>query len=218
MTNETSRPSDHRALLRRTIIDIALRRQRSGTGSSTTAIRERSARMQWPDLAVILDPIPWAVIGAAATRSYMPERMTRDLDIAVQETDAAEVAQRLRRAGYIYGGELTIGGSTWTAPDGIPVDVIEVNDGWWPQALTEAASNRDAQGLPVIPLHYLVLSKLLAGRAQDIADVTRMLGQASENELDKVRDLLATYQPDLLDDIESMITLGRMEMEGEGPA
>ena len=39
----------------------------------------------WPDLRKILKGILWVIIGGVATRAYMPERMTKDLDILVKE-------------------------------------------------------------------------------------------------------------------------------------
>ncbi len=55
--------------------------------------------------------------------------------------------------------------------------------------------------------------KLQSGRTLDIADVTRMLGLASDADLDAVRDVVRQFDPDALDDVESMIVLGRMEMQ-----
>ena len=37
----------------------------------------------WPDLRQVLTGIPWVVVGGVATRAYMPERATKDLDILV---------------------------------------------------------------------------------------------------------------------------------------
>jgi hypothetical protein len=169
--------------------------------------------MQVPDLAPILGPIPWAVVGAVATRLYMPERTTRDLDIAVRNEDVLEVRRRLAEAGFKYQRELSIGGSSWLSPEGIQVDVLELAEPWLAQALLEAQRNRDAQGLPVLPLPYLVLMKFQAGRVQDLADATRMLGQAEEEVLGAVRRLFAHYSPADLEDLESLIMLGRMEIQ-----
>ena len=57
--------------------------------------------------------------------------------------------------------------------------------------------------------------KLEASRAQDLADVSRMLGGASEGELEPVRQVVGTYMPEAAEDLESLIALGRMEREGE---
>ena len=169
--------------------------------------------MVWPDLTSILSPIRWAVVGAVATRLYMPERMTQDLDIVIQTVDGSQARQKLAAAGFVYRGELSIGGSSWTAPNGELIDILEGDDVWWTEAIADAQSNRDAQGLPVIPLPYLVLIKFQAGRVQDIADVTRMLGQAGEATLDAVRVLFAQHVLEDMQDLESLIELGRLELQ-----
>jgi len=180
--------------------------------------------MSWPDLDEVLKGILWGVVGAVATRHYMPERVTADLDIAVRAEDGREVARRLAGAGYRKLGELATGRASWEAPTGQEVDVLEGREAWWAEALAQAAGNRDAQGLPVLPLPYLVLSKLCAGRVQDVADVTRMLGLADDAALGQVRRLIAEESPEDLDDLESLITLGQLEtkppdveQQGDGP-
>ncbi len=167
--------------------------------------------MAWMDLSPVLTPIRWAVVGAAATRLYMPERATQDFDIAIRAEDAPAAREKLAASGFVHQGDLSIGGSTWRAPDGSFIDVIEGREAWWQAALAEAQTNRDAQGLPILPMPYLVLMKFQAGRVQDIADVTRMLGQADATALDAVRHLFRQFAPDDLPDLESLITLGKLE-------
>lgn len=206
-------PSDDRAKrTRETIIDIAKRRQKPGSGSSPKFLAERIARVTWPDLRKVLEGVPWAVAGAVATRMYMPERATQDLDIVVLSRDSAAVRERLGAAGYNLNGALTIGGSMWTAPDGTSIDVIESSESWLEDALNLAQSNRDAQHLPVLPLPHLVLMKLEASRAQDVADVTRMLGGADDATLGEVRAAIRRCAADLADDLESLIALGQLEL------
>jgi len=60
-----------------------------------------------------------------------------------------------------------------------------------------------------------VLMKLEASRLQDIADLARMLGLASESERERVRAAVARYVPDALEDLESLIYLGMLEMGTE---
>lgn len=171
--------------------------------------------MAWPDLRDTLTGIPWAVAGAVATRMYMPERATQDLDIVVPRTAAAAVRERLDAARFALIGELTIGGSTWQAPQGTTVDVIEGSQSWLDEALALAATNHDPQGFPVLPLPYLVLMKLESGRTLDIGDVTRMLGGASDIDLADVRAVVQRYAADLGEDLESLIALGQLETRGE---
>ena len=83
------------------------------------------------------------------------------------------------------------------------------------EALARATANRDLQGLPILPIEYLVLMKFQAGRAQDLADVSRMLRLATDDQRDSVRNVFAQYQPDGRADLESLIELGRLETEGE---
>jgi len=168
---------------------------------------------QWPDLTGALVEIRWATVGGVAIRHYAPERATIDLDTLVERSAGPAVRERLRRAGLRYVGELAVGGSTWSTSDGTAVDVLESEAPWVGAALEQAQQNRDLQGLPVLPLPYFVLMKLQSGRTQDIADVTRMLGLASDADLDAVREVIRQFDPDALDDVESMIVLGRMEMQ-----
>lgn len=199
--------------MRRNFIEMAQRRACLGTGSARAMLRERTAVVRWIDFTPILAPVRWAVVGAAATRLYMPERATQDMDIAIAAEDAAIAREKLRAAGFTYLQELGIGGSAWRSPDGQIVDVLEMDSPWWLDALERAQSNRDAQGLPVTPLPHLILMKFQAGRVQDLADVSRMLGQADDAALEEARALFRRYAPDDVEDLESLIVLGRMEHE-----
>jgi len=193
------------------MIDMALRRQRPGTGSGLDFLMQRTITVRWPDLTLILAPIHWAVVGAAATRLYMPERMTKDFDIAIAAQEADLVRRQLAVAGYVRTGERSLGGSRWQSPDGLQIDVIEGHDPWWPQALAEAQANRDEQGLPILPFAYLILMKFNASRTIDLGDIARMLGLASEASHAQVRTLFHLYAPADLDDLESLILLGKLE-------
>ena len=206
--------AEQRRLTRRALIDMARRRQQPGTGSARTLLEQRTVYQHWPDLTSLLAPIAWAVVGAVATRLYMSERMTRDMDIVVAAEDAQEVYAQLDAAGFQREGFLSIGGVSWQSPAGQRVDVIEGRENWWPQAIAAAQNNRDAAGLPILPLPWLVLMKFQAGRAQDIADVARMLGQADDAALAAVRATFRRHvDDDDLDDLESLIALGRLEMQ-----
>jgi hypothetical protein len=142
----------------------------------------------------------------------MPERATKDLDVVIMATSAKKVRQKLKAGGLIYQGELAIKGSHWLTPDNQPVDVLEGQESWWSEAIEEAQNNRDLQGLPILPLSYLVLSKFKAGRLQNIADISRMLGGATDQELTKVRAVFSQYAaPDEIEDLENLIALGKLE-------
>ena len=203
-------PADRAALVRRTLIEIATRRQRPGSGSLLES-PTKVPMILLPELVATLSGVPWAIVGAVAAGRYMPERTTRDVDIAILPRDRPEVSRRLEAAGYSHHGNLSIGSSTWTAADGSPLDVIEGREQWWPVALEAAGANAGADGVPILPAPYLVLMKSLASRVQDLADVTRILGRMSDADLDEVRALVRVEAPLLSEDIESLIVLGRLE-------
>jgi hypothetical protein len=197
---------------RQRFLALAWRRhQPAGTGSSATLLEARTAQLRWPDLRDVLRDLSWAVCGAVATRLYMPERATADLDILILLTDSAEAHERLNAHGFTRLSDLSIGGSTWQSPDGVEVDVIERDDSWVRQALDRAQTNRDLQGQPILPLPFLVLMKLQASRGQDLADLLRMLGAAEPESLAEVRRTVREYAPQDSRDLESLIELGRLE-------
>lgn len=170
----------------------------------------------WPDLRPILKGIPWVIIGGVATRAYMPERMTKDLDILVRHSDEVEVRDRLEAGGYRAVSPLAIPGCLYRSADGTEIDVILGRYPWLDEALAHV--RQDPAGYPVLDLPYLVLMKLAASRVQDAADISRMLGLAPEEELERVRTAVARYAPDDVNDVESLIYLGQVEMGRIPPA
>jgi hypothetical protein len=159
----------------------------------------------------MLAGIPWAIAGAVATRAYMPERMTRDLDLLVRREDCERVWRRLQQAGYQVAPELDAPYFVALSPDGIELDVICGEFAWVDEAL--AVPRPDPAGYPVLDLPYLILMKLQANRALDIGDMTRMLGLASEELLGHVREVVARYHPEDSEDLEALVLLGKLEME-----
>lgn len=196
---------------RRFMIDMCIRRVKPGSGSAIEFLLRRTAMNPWPDLRPILQGIPWVIVGGVATRAYMPERMTKDLDILVHRRNGDEVLLRLQAAGYRIVSRLAVPGFLLHSPDGVELDVIFGDYAWLKTAL--AQPRQDAVGYPVLDLPYLVLMKIVSSRSQDWADVSRMLGQASEEELARVRAVVKRYAPEVAQDVESFIYLGQLEMK-----
>jgi hypothetical protein len=197
--------------MRRFMIDMVKRRIKPGTGSSHEFMRRRTAMNPWPDLRPILQGIDWAIIGGVATRAYMPERMTKDMDILVHKNDGETVIKHLEEAGYRIASELAVPGCLMVSPDGVEVDVLFGDHPWLKEALTHPS--KDPAGYPVLGMPYLVLMKLTAQRAQDWADASRILGWASDADLDEARAVVAKYSPEDSEDLESLIFLGKKEQE-----
>jgi hypothetical protein len=106
----------------------------------------------------------------------------------------------------------------WELPNKTMLDIITSKRAWVSTALLHPRIGSDGQ--PVIDLPFLVLMKLEASRTTDISDISRMLGQASDLELDQVRKTIPQsghyanemYDPNSMEDLESLIQLGKIEM------
>ena len=121
--------------IRHLLIEMARRRVRPGTGSSAEFMQRRTALHPWPDLRSILEGVDWAIIGGVATRAYMPERVTKDMDILVRATDGDEAIDRLKRAGYVVISKLAVPGYLLRSSDGIELDVLFGGYPWLEGAL-----------------------------------------------------------------------------------
>ena len=196
---------------RRFMIDMVLRKGKPGTGSGHEFMRRRTAMNPWPDLRSILKGIDWTIVGSVATRAYMPERMTKDLDILVHKDDGDAVIAKLKEAGYHTKSKLAIPGFLMISPEGVEVDVLFGDYPWLKTALAHPA--KDPAGYPVIALPYLVVLKMNAQRTRDMGDLGTMLGWASDAELDEVRAVVAKYMPEDSEDLESLIFIGKKEQE-----
>ena len=196
---------------RQFMIEMTLRRVRPGTGSSHEFMRRRPALHPWPDLRSILQGIDWFLIGGVATRAYMPERVTNDMDILVRHTDGEKVIERLKKAGYTVVSKLAIPGYLLRSPEGVDLDVLFGKYRWLDEAL--AHPEQDGASYPVIGLPFLVILKMAANRGRDFGDLTTMLGWASDEALARVREVVARYNPEDSGDLESLIFIGKKEQE-----
>jgi len=172
-------------------------------------LRERTTEYGSPDLQFLLEAVPFVIVGGLATRLYMPERMTLDVDILIVPEDIEKAEAALSAVGYKKKGPLSIGGSIWKMEGRRPIDLLVSDAPWVKDALAHPVGGRDH--LPYIALPYLVLMKLESGRLQDLADISRMLGAAAEEDIEQSRRTVARYLPRDIEDVESMIKLGRLE-------
>lgn len=194
---------------RQLLIRMALRRVQPGTGSSHAFMLRRTAMVEWPDLRHILHDIDWVIVGGVATRAYMPERMTKDLDILIRQQDEAAALRQLQSAGYTVEQQLAIPGFVLASADGIEIDLLLGTQPWLEEALQKPQT--DPAGYPVLGLPYLILMKLAASRGQDFGDITTMLGWADDAALAAVRQTIARYSPQDAADLESLIYIGQQE-------
>ena len=153
--------------------------------------------------------IPWVLVGGLATRAYMPERVTLDVDILIHETDERTARQEFENAGYQIEGDLSIGGFTAQRGNEAPVDILASRAAWVPQALGQPG--QDAAGLPVLGRPYLMVMKLVAGRLQDLTDVQRMLRDTPQDERTSTRKLIQQCARDMAEDFDQLVLIADAE-------
>ncbi len=196
---------------RKLFIGLVKKRVKSGSGSSLEFLEKRTWSHPVSNLKLIIKQAPFVIVGGVATRLYMPERTTLNIDTLIKVQDRSLIYQDLENSHSQKIGDLSISRSQWRLPDNTSLDVLEGEDNWVEEAITNP--NYAPDGLPIIALPYLILMKLSASRTQDLADVSRMLGLAEEKELDKVREIIKKYLSTAQEDLESLITLGKLEIE-----
>ena len=201
--------ADHHSQKRKQFIKLVMKYVKKGSGSSLEFLNSRSWTYPVANLNEIIKQAPFVIVGGVATRLYMPERMTLDLDILVRAEDTQLVYEDLEKAKGQRIGDLSIAGTQWRLDDGTSLDVLEFEGDWVVEAIS--SPNYAPDGLPVIDLPYLVLMKLIAGRSQDIADISRMLGVAEDLQLQRVKKVINQYLPNAIEDLESLVVLGKLE-------
>jgi hypothetical protein len=194
---------------RQKFIAISLRRVKPGSGSTHEFLTTRTWRKKVTDLRDLINT-PYVIVGGVATRLYMPESMTDDLDILIHSSQVEQAYAYLTEQNVRCIGELSIGRTSWELPDEVMLDIISSDKPWVRMALLSPHISPDNQ--PVIDLPYLVLMKMEASRTTDLSDISRMLGQANVLELDAVREVIRMYDSNSLEDLESLIQLGKLEM------
>jgi hypothetical protein len=199
---------------RQLLIRIALKRVQPGTGSSHEFMRRRTAMHDWPDLRNVLQGIGWVIVGGVATRAYMPERVTKDLDILVRQDDERVVLEQFQDLGYKVISKLAVPGYLLLSPEGVEVDLLLGKQPWLDEALTNP--EHDPAGYPVLGFPFLILMKMNTGRGRDFGDVTTMLGWANDEQLQAARAVVARYSPQDSEDLESLIFLGQQEQQEPG--
>lgn len=167
----------------------------------------------------IFGDIPVLVVGGVATRAYAPERATNDIDFMVEHDRHADGVKSLRERNFTKQNDLffpnsslELYGEAWLK-DGQEIDLISSPQEWCKQAFRGRIA--DQTGLRVIPLAYLVLMKYDSARVIDQADLSRMLGQLNDENLEHVVKVVKRFSgdPSIADGIRQYAQLGRWELE-----
>jgi len=170
---------------------------------------------RWTGVALLKD-IAYAVVGDVATRMYMPERTTADIDLLVEPENFDRAISQLVESGYSLKRQalefsdtrLGLIGQRLVADR--PIDILSSTQPWIHDVV--ASVRWENETLPIVDLSYLVALKLDASRSVDQGDLSRMLGFASTEDLDRVRSVVRRLLPSDVDDLEQYILLGRYEV------
>lgn len=204
---------------RRRLLGLVAKRARPGAGSDLPRLMngERPLMTWWAEADAALRDVPHAAIGAVAANRFMPARGTDDLDLAVRIVDLPKAEAALVSSGWrttatlhLHGG---LAGKAWVDPTGHELDVIGLPGAWGEEAISAATFDQGSR-MRTVTLPYAVLTKMISSRAQDVSDISRMLGSLTDEDLVPVIALTKQHMAaDDLDDLEQIIALGRLEAE-----
>jgi hypothetical protein len=202
------------------MLNVSARKQKPGAGSNLQSLmKERRITMKWWKEVVWLlqkNGVTAAVAGGVAANSYMPPRQTGDLDLVVAISDLDKAGQILKKATWNFIGALNLEhgleGTGWKQGHN-ELDLLGLPGIWGQEALNEAQENLLAAKLPTVSLGYMVIMKLISARAQDSADIIKMLGAASEIEIEIARQTVYRWLPNDKEDFEQMVLFGKLEYQ-----
>jgi hypothetical protein len=86
--------ADPNSQKRKQFITLVMKYVKPGSGSSIEFLNSRTWNHPVTNLNNIIKQAPFVVVGGVATRLYMPEKMTLDLDILVRLEDAKRTPQK----------------------------------------------------------------------------------------------------------------------------
>ena len=157
--------------------------------------------------------VRYAIVGGVATSAYMPERTTLDIDLLILPDELEQARANLIASGWSKRSELTpepglgLDGESWRRGDH-QLDLLWGKEEWVREAILDASKNEQK----IVGLPFLVMMKMNAARGVDQGDLTRMLGFANGESLERTRAVLCRYRPDLTEDLEQYIAIGRLEI------
>ena len=151
----------------------------------------------------------YVIVSGIASAHYQPARFTEDIDLMILAAESATVEQALFQAGWSQLGVISFGGSSWQSANGELIDLLHApNQSWVAIALDSPI--KTSEGLQIIDLPYLLILKLSATRAVDISDIVGMLQHASDDEKQRIRQVIETHRSDLLEDFNQFCAIAQL--------
>jgi hypothetical protein len=159
-----------------------------------------------------LQGIKFAIIGGHGLNLHGISRMTHDIDLMMEPANFEKAKMMLG------GGQHTnldsprpdrpISGISFQTHQGFIYDLIWIDQPW----AYEAIQNTKTTGAgPILRIPYMLMSKLWAGRGmQDDTDITNLIKQANEQEVEQTKELVRQYLPSDSEDFDQMIEIAHL--------
>ncbi len=142
----------------------------------------------------------WAWVEDAGRQAY-----TKDLDIAISQTDLPAIMAYLTNKGFDI-RELSIGGLNITDErENIKIDFIHRNSAEWGDlsrlfndAIAQAFDNRNIVcigevSLYLVPVEHLITMKIATAERKDEEDAKRLLEMADSTDIGQLRELMSIH-------------------------
>lgn len=214
------------AARRRFFLSRARRLNTHGAGSDMRLLMAmpRTASGVQRMIEAIFGDIPVFLVGAFAAAAYAPERHTKDVDYFVAAENYDDAQARLQAGDWkktrtllFPNAGLGLHGSAWALRGGGQEIDLMTSEQVWAREAFAAPVSQDLNGERVIPLAYLILMKLDSARVIDQADLARILGRLSSEQVEGVIHTVQRHyrDPSAADDLRQYHEIGKWEYETE---
>jgi hypothetical protein len=158
-----------------------------------------------------------ALVGGVAMQVYGSDRLTKDVDFALdQEPSDKRNLRKIKPLGF--------GGESYRAPNGAKVDLIVRNDEY-SNLYEDALANlqQTPEGISIVTPEHLAAMKLAAGREKDILDLKWLIRQPDLLDTKEARSIvyrfMGRFAQDRFDDIvdQAMIEKEMQRRRGRDP-
>ncbi len=175
---------------------------------------EEGKRKTVKEFLSIIQNFKYAVVGGAAVslwyngaRAVSPE----DFDIKILPSEEIKLVKALTDNGFRLKRKNAFMDSVWLVfeKDGQGFDVGIAEKEWDITGIKKAKKfNYHGFTVRAIPIEYLIISKLFAGRSKDYKDVALLL-KSGKVDFDTIRKFVKKYLPGELSELENLITYAK---------
>jgi len=175
---------------------------------------EEDKRQALKEFLSIIQDFKYAIVGGAAVslwyngaRAVSPE----DFDIKILKSEEAKLVKTLTDNGFRLKRKNAFMDSVWLVfeKDGQGFDIGIAEKEWDIIGIKKAKRfNYKGYSVRVIPVEYLIVSKLFAGRTKDYKDVALLL-KSGKVDFELIRKTVKKFLPSELDELNNLINYAK---------